>query len=523
MTSVHVLLSLAGLSATASAATPTINHALALRGGALVVPLEAVDPDADSPVARLVKNGRTVSRLDSNLVWIRSEPRAVRLWSLPPYQSRVSATPSRRATPYLVLRLPDDGRGHLMIDGTRILLHWADLPAAMPSLRRLTPSARDHPVDPYASSPLQEPLESWRCELLAEMRGLAPPPLHRFEDTTSWLIALAAAGPWRLAMHQLAAADLGVARRIAELLTGTARDSGHNIAAWLSSGPPLDELLAIAISQAGEDDTVAARALRWCERQTSLLAWITADRGESVLLSMANPEQYAVLAEIAWAQPGELPLASRVPAGRSTTTRIDPLPRQELAPLLLEVGQNHMTLSIDRSVLRVEPPGLMLGPLHPNLTLSDVRGAAKPPPAPVNRQTFAQFRRLMGHWEVMLECRWPAPMDEAGAHHRESVIIDLRVGDRVHVIEVTPLGLISSHQSETPAVHVSRLDHAWLCRVVLPDAWIAERMSMALMRTHAHSPAFETWPTPCVPWRVAFDPTPMEITAWDQDGTPMAP
>jgi len=523
MTLVYRLLPLIGLSCVASAATPTISQALALRGGALVVPLEDVRPDAQPPVVRLVKDGRTIARLDADLIWIDTTPRDLRLWSCAPYQTRVTATPTGRATPFLVLRIPEDGRGDLAVDGAPIVLHWADLPPAMPPLNRSIASIEGAAFGPYARPPMQEPLDSWRCELLAEMRGLEPTPLSRFPDAADRLLALAAAGPWRLAMHHLAAADLGVARRVAELLTSTARDNGLIIAAWLSSGAALDELLALAVSPPGEDDTVAARALRWCERQTSLLAWIRSDRGSLIQLALANPEPHPVLTEIAWAYPGELPLATRVPAGQSRLTRIDPLPQRELTPLLLEVGNNHMTLPIDRSIQYVKPPGLMLGPLHPSLTLLDVRAGANPPEAPASRQTFAQFRRLMGQWELMLECRWPEPLEDADEPLRESVTIELRVRNNLHVIKITPRGLSSTHQAGSPTVHVSRLDHAWLCRVVLPEEWIADRMSVALLRTHADSPAVETWPTPSVPWHIELDPTPLDLTRWDQDGTPLMP
>ncbi|MDP6478937.1 MAG: hypothetical protein QGI75_02730 [Phycisphaerales bacterium] len=521
MNAIRLLVPLVCLSGAVSAATPTIEQTLALRGSGLVIPLTAVSGNDDPIASSLVDGNQTIARLDSHLVWINAKPRTPRAWSLPSHRTLVSGDETSGGTPYLVLSLPHDGRGHLVVDGTLVRLHWANLPDSMPTLRQLNTASDDEEFLPYAAPPLQDPLGAWRCELIAAMRGHTPPSLDRFTDLPTRLIAAASIGPWRRAMQQLAEADRGVARQVAELLTGTTQNEGHSIAAWLSRGSALDELLAIALGSDTAENPRATRALRWCERQTSLLVWITADRGGSVLISLANPEPHAVLAEIMWAIPGELPLASSVPAGASTMTHLEPLPLRELAPLLLEVGQNHMTLPIDRSIQDVEPPGLMLGPLHPNRTLSDVHTGLPPPPAPMSRQTFAQFRKLMGHWEVMLECRWNGPQTDP--HDGESVTIDLRVGDRRHVIEVAPDGLRSSHQADTPTVHVSRLDHAWLCRVVLPDAWIADQMSIALLRTHADSPAFETWPTPCVPWRIAFDPTPMNLSAWDQDAAAEMP
>jgi hypothetical protein len=518
MNTAFLLAPLVCLSGGGHAATPTIDQALAFRGGALVIPLTNVSGDAQSIAASLVDSGRTVAHLDAHLMWIGSETRFHRPWSLPPQAVRVSSREARDSAPFAVVSLPPDGRGHLVVDTVPVALHWADLPESMPASLRHAHAAA--PTAPHAAPPLQDPLEAWRCELIAAHNGDAAPSLDRFEDSTIRLIALAAIGPWRLAMHRLASADLGVARHTVDMLTGTTRNEDVTIAAWLCSSSALDELLAIAMSPNTKDDPIAGRALRWCERQTRLLAWITADRGESVVLSLANPEPKAVLAEVAWATPGELPLASSVPAGESTMVRIDPLPLRALTPLLLEVGQNHMTLPINRSAQDVEPPGLMLGPLYPNRTLVDVHAGSPPPPAPMNRQTFAQFRKLMGHWEIMLECRWPTR--PSGPSDGESVTVELR-GERTHIIEVTPNGLRSTHQPSGPRVHVNALDHAWLCRVVLPDAWVVDHMSIALLRTHGDSQAFETWPTPCVPWRIEFDPTPLNLSAWDQDVPTAAP
>jgi hypothetical protein len=254
------------------------------------------------------------------------------------------------------------------------------------------------------------------------------------------------------------------------------------------------------------------------------LAWITREHGHNVLLSLANPDRKDVLAEIAWAIPGELPLATLVPAGRGSITRIDPLPTEELLPLIVEVGTNHLGLGVDRAVQPVEPPGAMLGPLHSTRTLSDVRAATSPPLVAPTRRTFAQFRRILGRWEIMLECRWKHPPTATASRYHESVTIRLGSGQDIRDIMVSPTGLQSTHPGTAqPSVHVNSLEHAWLCRVVLPSEWVSEVISIALLRTHADGPAFETWPTPCVPWRMEFDPAPFNLNAWDQDGVPAAP
>jgi hypothetical protein len=513
---------IACLSGAAGAATPTINHSLALRGGAIVIPLESNQPLVEEDISTtLIFEGSIVTRPNAYLRWIGTEPRTERAWSSGPLKTKITRSPFQDATACLVVALPADGQGDLYVDGTVVRLAWTTLPNAMPAIEHAASWDGAPDTQPYAAPPWDDPLATWRCELLTLIGAGDRPADAELSDVATKLISIASTGPWRLAMHNIAAVDESVARRVIELLTGTATVDSHVIAAWLTAGTPLEELLSLVLTRVGTDDTLAARVLRWCDRQTSMLAWITADRGDTVLLSLVNPGRRGELAEIAWAIPGELPLATLVPAGEGSITRIDPLPSEEFLPLLVEVGTNHLGLGVDRVVQPVEPPGAMLGPLHPTRTLSDVRAASSPPLAGASRRTFAQLRRVLGHWEIMLECRWPHPPTNTASRYRESVTIRLVYDNTQRDIVVSPTGLQSAHaNAPQPRVHVNALEHAWLCRVVIPQEWISPVISIALLRTHADSPAFETWPTPCAPWRMEFDPTPFNLNAWDQNVVP---
>jgi hypothetical protein len=513
------------LAGSAGAATPAMTSGLALRGGAIVIPLNSNESLSEDDISiKLVSDGRVVARPSAYLRWIGTAPRINRPWSSPPLKTKISPSPFQDATPFLIVAIPVNGRGDLYVDGSRVNLAWTALPDAMPALGQPHATPDHMNMQPYAAPPWDDPLAAWRCELLATMgMGDRPPDAH-FNDAATKLVALASTGPWRLAMHHIAAVDASVAQQVAELLTGTATVDSTVIAAWLTDTALLEELLSLIVSRVGFDDTLAARVLRWCDRQTSMLAWITREHGHNVLLSLANPDRKDVLAEIAWAIPGELPLATLVPAGRGSITRIDPLPTEELLPLIVEVGTNHLGLGVDRAVQPVEPPGAMLGPLHSTRTLSDIRAATSPPLVAPTRRTFAQFRRILGRWEIMLECRWKHPPTATASRYHESVTIRLGSGQDIRDIMVSPTGLQSTHPGTAqPSVHVNSLEHAWLCRVVLPSEWVSEVISIALLRTHADGPAFETWPTPCVPWRMEFDPAPFNLNAWDQDGVPAAP
>jgi hypothetical protein len=513
MTRVLAVLCLAFASLPAIPAVPTITAAVAIRNGALVIPL---DPAANTSIDSVrLSNGQ---RPQAYVRWLTASLRPVRDWGLPPRELTVSREPTPEGEPFLLVRLPEDGNGDLRVDDSVIRLHWFDMPASMPMLRLNASAAPAAVRTGYASPPLGDPLQAWRCELLAAMRGSEPPSLTRFGDAER-VLAVSSIGSWRVALHRIAAADISVARQVAELLTGVAGKKDEQIAAWLTATSPMQELLKLAMND-HNPALLAERVLRWCDRQTELLAWVVSDQGRNITLSFANPRPTEMLAEVTWAQPGELPWGTRIPSHTAQQTSYEALPLRAAANLLVQVGQNHLVLPIDRSVRVVEPPGLTVGPLYPTRTLSDVRAGTPPPPPATSLQTFAQVRRLMGQWEIMLECRWGGklPREQVGM---DTVDILWQCGGESHEVTVSPLGIASA----SPATaYISQHDHAWLCRVVLPNAWICDSPSLALRRTHGDTGSMDTWPTPGTPWKCVPDPVMLDLAQWDgQEGVAASP
>ncbi|MDP7029548.1 MAG: hypothetical protein QF733_04925 [Phycisphaerales bacterium] len=485
----------------ASAVVPDIQASLAQHGGALVIPLRDASGQSD---VRLTDG----PRLRSQVVWLEAAPTPQRHWTLPPRSLQIHTTPTPNGSPYLLVKMPLVGEGNLLVDGSEVALHWATFPASMPHLR-LDSSAEPEQMDgPWAAPPIADPSQAWRCELIASFRGGAQPTFDGLTELER-VIAIASLGPWRLAMHRVASADLGVARRVAELLTGVARLDGRPVAAWLTSNAPLQEFLALAVTE-DPGEPLSVRAARWCDRQTDLLTWIEEDQGDDVVLGFANPRPVAALAEVTWAVPGELPWPAHIPAASVQRRRYEPLPLRGADQLAVQVGAAHLTLPVDRSAREVTPPGLTIGPLYPTRTLSDVAAATPPPPPPTAMQTFAQVRRLMGHWELMLECRWPArPASTQG----EAVTITWTCGEHRHALVATPDGLA---EASAATAHTSVHEHAWLCRIVLPDAWICGTPTLSLARTHAGHEGVETWPTPATPWSSQPDPAMLDLSRWDE-------
>jgi len=502
-------------------ATPTVQQAIGLRGGAIVIPLSGTP--AAQIEASLTPNSWRSPSIDASAAWLRATRRSHADWSEPPFRVTVHEHEIANADAFLVASLPDTANGDMIVNGATITMTWHELPQAMPDLRRRSQPDASSAVMVLATPPLDDPTQAWRCELVAMMRGCAPPSLDRFDSLLARRVALATAGNWRYAMHRLHTRDPGVARQVADLLTATFECPEGTAAAWLTDPRSIAELLAILVGPDGAADPIAAQALRWCERQTSLLVWIESDQGESVSVSGANPSHQPRIAQVSWARPYELPLALAVPPHAMARESLQPLPERETLQLLVQVGQNHLVLPVNRAIQTIEPPGLMMGPLHPNRSLSDVSQGTSPAALPSNLQTYAQLRRLAGRWELMFECRWPA---EGASNDGESVST-LLTGDHKSVsIVATPYGTVTSTSGifGAASAHTAIHPHAWLCRLVLPEGWASsDTPSIAVMRSHAGSANVETWPTPCTPWNIRLDPAPVDLNGWNQDAATAEP
>ncbi|MCP4759343.1 MAG: hypothetical protein GY876_07790 [Planctomycetes bacterium] len=502
-------------------AIPAVNLTIGLRGGAIVIPL--VSSPSETLEVSLTSEDWFDTSLDSEVLWMHAARRVRPSWPDPPMITTVHTQEVPGAAAFLVADAPADANGNLVVNGHTVVMHWHDLPSAMPDLRPRSTNRSASPRPPLGTPPLDDPTQSWRCELVAMMQGRSKPQLSRFDSEQERRVATATSGNWRYAMHRLNNRDHGVATQVAALLTSTFETPEGQTAGWLTDPRSIASLLSILIGPDSPADPIEVRTLRWCERQTSMLVWVESDQGDVVKLAAANPSQHTRIAEVSWARPFELPLALAVQPHQIGKESLDPLPEQELQQLLIQVNESHLVLPINRTIPTVEPPGLMMGPFHPTRTLSDVRHGADPPPPHNDRQTFAQLRRLGGQWELMFECRRPTETDQ---REGDSVTVFLACEHKEVTIVATPDGTasLSDLTFGTTTAHTATQPHAWLCRIVLPGDWaMCENPSIALMRSHADSDSVETWPTPCTPWSIHMDPTHVDLGGWDQDAEVVTP
>jgi len=318
-------------------------------------------------------------------------------------------------------------------------------------------------------------------------------------------------------MHRIASADSGVAAQVVDLLTGVVQTPEGEAACWLTEHASLQLLLDLALAPESDANPLAERVLRWCDRQTPQAAWLRSSHGAAVDLCVANPSPQLAIAEVAWSRAHDVPLGIPAISGGLTTESIPPPLIDEPAHLVIELGTNSLVLPVDRTPRAVEPPGLTIGPLLPHRSLADARGGTFPAPPPLEWQTFAHVRRLMGRWEIMLECRWPTGTLARPPWDGEAVDVVWTCDGLEHQTRVTPTGIAStSNDAVQPRAHVSQQTHAWLCRLVLPESWTScGTPALSLRRSHARSDASESWPTPETPWFHGHDGAAIDIEAWD--------
>lgn len=507
--------------------TPEVDRAMAFRGASIVLPLLAQRDLPTEVVATYVHGDDERTEVTARTCWFMPTDVPERRWADPMVPLAVSSRGST-AAPHLVVPVPDLEDGTLLIGDARIELTWHEMPPAMPAvalggLRHdvLQPDGRG-----LTTPSFDDPFEAWRVELIAARQGLRAPPIDRFEHGDARAVALQRVAAWRTALHRLHAASPGVARGCVEQLTAMAHDDGMAIAAWVTEPGALAELLGILLtSDPIEPTDLAQQALAWIDRQAPVVAWLGAVHGDPVEVAIANARRGDQIVEMVWAVPSEIPMAQALGPGELVTLGVDPLVMRGDDRLLVEVATQALILPVHREVIEAEPPGVLAGPFSPPRVLAEVRLGAAPSPPAVSRQTFAQFRRLTGAWEVMIEARWPSPsvnedhrddqptVGDLRGHECVLVVLECQDGSR-HEVLVTPDGVVGANG---PSAHVRVFDHAWLCRLVLPSSWIdSDVVSLALARGHGDAQSVETWPSPGTPWKVMIDPIPIDLSDWDQ-------
>ncbi|MHC4949299.1 MAG: hypothetical protein ACYTG1_13780, partial [Planctomycetota bacterium] len=425
----------------------------------------------------------------------------------------------------LVARLPSDAAGDLRLGRHRIRPAWHDVPASIaapgrPGTGTTLTRGRIRPDRPDPVSPF----ESWRWTLLADRLGVEAPPPPRADELTA-LVAEHYADMWRIGFGRLADVAPAAATRCRELLTATARDRGIPFACWETGPGRLSALLELLLDFGRSDRALANAAAEWADAAAPLLVWVVGDDGDRVKLALANPGRAPLEVRVAWA--GQPPLVIDLPAAVLSRIELErPLRRGDEADppgLLVQAADRAWPVAVGPGIVQARPPGVVIGPLSAPLTLAAVQqGQVRA--VREDHATWAQIRRHRGRWEVFFECRRPGRADDAApttedagtpsgdlvgsVRGREAVA--LVIGDtpaRSVAIVVPETGPpVTSGADDDGTLEVHRRSEAgrWLCRVVLPSAWLApdgRPTRFGVLRGHGDDGTVELGPGATVPWR----------------------
>lgn len=538
------------------------------RGGVLMVPLTADLPGMRWPdeLGIELADGRSIT---GHVGWMyRKPPPNTARWTseagvltIRPIRTRddSAAVPfdDPLVGPWLLADLPLDATGPVTLGARTVPATWIDLPAALPRLNlgrqdqragaatdAIVTSARAWP-DPG------EPMAWWRAVLLADRLGVDPPPAPAASEV-EFLAALHFEQMWRIALNDLAGVSRGVAAQCRDQLTSTCRDGDVEFAAWVTDAGDIGRLLTQLLSSRLTAEQLAATALVWSDAQEVVLMWPERSAGGRIALAIANISPASTVARVQWSVPGDIPVAVTLAGGDVTRVEVDrpPPPRHSMLlgglsddpqarPLEVLIDDHRDVLDLGARWRVVRPPAAAMGPLHPELTLDDVRDRRLGRTAPA-RITGAELRHVDGHWELFAECKRPENAEAGRAlppvlremsdlRGCEALTVLLRDPEssmdeprRGHVVTIPEEGRVRVYVGDDSVdLVVTRRSHEdrWLVSIVLPSAWVAPGFEpttgIALMRTHGDGDGVETSPLPCLPWRIEPAFAEFDLSQWD--------
>lgn len=538
---------------------------IAPRGGVLVARLAPRNATTGWPetIQVALDDGTGRTPLVGRIGWIEPLPiRGNRPWTWSPSSRTIrppldtddvaAITPGDGSTgPYLLVELPEDGAGELVFGRERIPLRWLDLPDGLPALHLGTRSRSDRTLEMVNAPdrPLADnPFTWWRWTLLADRKGLRPPPPPDANPPTL-LLSKHIEQLWRIGLHRLADRSRGVAAQCRDLLTCTCRDGDVEFAAWISEATPINELLGILL-EPGNDDVITDLALAWADRQIPMVAWIEQAYGSKIVLAIGNPYPTRELAQVLWRNQGAVPIGAALEPGAVTRMELPRPPDDliksfypqldagELLHLNLVIRDHVMTLTFGPDAIRAEPPGPLLGPFLPPMTMTTAR-TQRPSAEPNNRTTWCQVRRIAGRWELFIECQrtgtsrgrrlssFMRSLDQLRGIEAVTVLVGPPRHERaparygICIPEHGEPRIIVGPADDPPEIHIRSYEDRWLARFVLPGYWVPpddEQLLLSLIRTHQDNLDFETAPNLSVPWSMRTDPVHLDLSAWgDED------
>lgn len=501
-------------------------------------------------------------RITGRVAWVFAQPPTLAPpWATDPRNLEIRAVgvedevTSGNRQPVLLARLPKDADGHLMLGRQRLNPIWLNPPRDLDV---------EHDPDPVDEAPpdrsrgghdvpsADSPFSAWRWTLLAERHGDRPPS---FDDLGA-LYAEYESTLWRIAIQRLREASPGVAGEVLDALTRRCHDGTRTIAAWVNDPAQTRRLLNLLLVPGRGDVALSDDALRWTDAQPELLAWITTATPELVEIAAINTDVNPIVTRVDWRGSDDISLAVEWKPGELTRVVID-RPQSEMPPsrwpgdqqaaapepTALELNGREVSVVVPvlpRAVAAI-PPGVTFPTLRPPLTLAALQTGV-PPPVLENHRTTVELRRVLGRWELFFECRRPGPPASGDADQppdypdvesmrgREAVAIFIgaetdaadhaaREGVRLIVPETGWHRLSRGRNDGTLQIHRRSYEDRWLCRIVLPEAWLrtgaGETTAFGFARSFRNNAAIHLSPYPGTPWRLSPGRMSVDLSRWE--------
>ncbi|MSR45074.1 MAG: hypothetical protein EXS15_06960 [Phycisphaerales bacterium] len=544
---------------------------MAVRGFVLILPLSRRNQHIPWPqlIELKLQDGRALVGRPAKLLSARIDPHG---WTSPPVTTCATNADGDQDI-VLLVPLPDDADGSLMLGEQVLAPRWMTPLAPTESVTQ-----SDAFIGELDRPDANAPSEYFRSWLLAHRLRLTPPaPIG---DELNVMYARAVAGLWSAAIAHLQENDAAAASRVCIDLTGRAHgfvgQQERSMAAWETNADELSILLRSLLTPSAPGLVLSAAASHWVDHRSALTIWVHEERGDSVVIGIANPRANAFPLSFRWPDTQQAILdceiapesfqyfdIPRIALRAGDSVQVDEalsvaLQEHGLAALLPPadlVGENQTrdavesqaraqsTLLVDDGIQRiaipvglgriaVRPPGLGLGRFRPAATLSQVRsGMLQSPPS--NWSTSAGIRRRPTGWEIIVECF--APQDAAPT--RDAVTVRVTAATD-HTVVIHSDGSVDAEDAVVrsgAAMH--RSSDRWRARLPLPDSWVFDangrvgKLAIAIDRTidgsDANAPPLFARRQYAGLSPVWFTPTatriPLDLSSWSLSSVTLAP
>ncbi|MCW5757100.1 MAG: hypothetical protein KIT54_07690 [Phycisphaeraceae bacterium] len=437
----------------------------------------------------------------------------VRTWKR--YAPGADASPT--TTRFLASVLPQDAVGQsVWHEGRRLASHWI-LPDAAPARPPMRLALVDH--SNYASAislvhdELQDPRLRWRAEMALQRLGAEVPPAS-WSDPILHDWARQHADRWKVALHRLAQADAALSDRLLRVLTRWLLTPDGPLPAWPTNAREIEVLVLTLLLPHGSDEMARRATEAFLDQQPSWLAWVADDAGGIVggVLAVANLGAAPALLSTrapggSWDAHGMLEperlMLVPVPAGMHDETNV--------AWWEVRLGGRTRTLGVTTGALAMSPPGLAIGPLWQDWTLSGLIRQTATAPAPgsagwiaglVHRdpRTELPTDRASG-WAVYFEVRSP-PCDIGADMPQGSVALFFGPSTTpraVVTVRCTGLTTFDHGQPGEGAAFVQEFDR-WAFTLPIDRAWLEDdgHVLLGVQWMPGDGPRLH-WPRPLLP------------------------